>query len=142
MKQLMIVLLSMSFGVTQAQVTFQCPAPDSIQQHIIPHSINCAYSAVSDGIGFGGYNNCGLVGLPFVGGNIAETNGYWSIYCGYSNGSSGNTMSVGPDSVIASCAFANGTRNCKGSLSACTITCPSAPAIAGNAELKNKQKAD
>ncbi len=137
MKTIIMFLLVLGAGIVQADVTFQCPAPDSIQQHTIPSSINCSYSAVSDDIGFGGYNNCGLVGLPFVGGNIAETNGYWSIYCGYSNGHSGNTMSVGPDAVIASCAFANGTRSCKGSLSDCSITCPTAPRIAGNAELKS-----
>ncbi len=142
MKTPIVVFLSVICGSALGDVTFQCPAPDSIQQHSIPSSINCAYSATSDGIAFGGYNNCGLTGLPFAGGNIAETNGYWSIYCGYSNGSSGNTMSVGPDAVIAQCAFANGTRSCKGSLSDCAITCPSAPAIAGNAELQNNKKSD
>jgi hypothetical protein len=139
MKQLMIVVLSMMCGSAWADMTFHCPSPDSIQQHSIPSSINCAYSAVSDGIAFGGFNNCGLVGLPFVGGRVAETNGFWSIYCGYSNRKSVNTMSVGPDAVIASCAFANGTRSCRGSLLDCAVTCPSAPTIAGNAELKTKQ---
>lgn len=116
-----------------AQTTFQCPSPGSVTQHTIPSSVNCAYTAESDGIQFGGYNNCDLAGLPFVGGTIGSVNGYWSINCGYSNGASGNTMSVGPDPVISHCHFANGTDNCKGTLEQCAITCPTAPSIAGAA---------
>ena len=142
MKYSMIILFSLFTSSASAEVTFQCPAPDSIKQITIPHSFNCAYTATSDGIGFGGFNNCGLVGLPFVGGNISEVNGYWSLNCGYSNGSSSNAMSVGPDPVIAMCAFANATRTCTGSLSTCTITCPSAPSIAGNSDSSNSKTSD
>lgn len=124
-----LLLTAVAVVPAGADVTFQCPAPDSIRQITIPHSINCAYSAESDGIGFGGYNNCGLVGLPFVGAQAAETNGYWSLYCSYSNGSLGNVMSVGPDPVIETCEFAGagGGQTCKGSLERCAVTCASKP---------------
>lgn len=118
----------------RADVTFQCPAPDSIQQTTIPHSVNCAYSAESDGVAFGGYNNCGLVGLPFVGAQVSEVNGYWSLYCSYSNGASGNVMSVGPDPVIETCHFGGGGQTCKGSLAQCAFTCASKPTASSRAE--------
>jgi len=130
----MIGVLAVSSSAATAQVTFQCPAPDSIKQIAIPSSINCAYTASSDGVEFGGYNNCGLVGLPFTGGRISQINGYWSIYCGYSDTRSNNTMSVGPNPTIAYCHFANGSETCKGSIESCAVTCPTAPSIAGRAE--------
>ena len=126
------------YGTAWAEVKFQCPSPGSIKQYTIPKSVNCAYGAVSDGVNFGGFNNCGLLDLPFVGGIISEVNGYWSLGCGYGNGLSSNVLAVGPDAVIAHCAFANGTRQCKGSLSDCTITCPQTPSIAGNAGTKTE----
>jgi len=105
----------------------QCPSPDQIKQHTIPSSINCAYSAESDGVEYGGYNNCGLLGLPFVGARISEINGYWSLYCNYANPGLNNTMSVGPDPQIKSCQFKGGAMTCSGTLEECQFTCASRP---------------
>lgn len=134
MRYLVILISMLLSGAAFADVTFQCPAPDSIKQHTIPSSINCSYSANSGGIEFGGYNNCGLVGLPFVGASISQVNNYWSINCVYTNGLSNNTMSVGPNPVIEQCTFGDLTKQCKGSLADCAITCPTKPQIAGKAE--------
>jgi hypothetical protein len=121
-----------------ADVTFQCPAPDSIRQITIPHSVNCAYSAESDGVAFGGYNGCGLAGLPFVGAQASEVNGYWSLYCSYSNGAAGNVMSVGPSPVIETCHFEGGDRACRGSLAECAVTCAAKPSSSAVAEPEEK----
>lgn len=112
---------------TLAAFSGQCPAGDTIKQTRIPSSVNCAYSAESDGVGFGGFNNCGLVGLPFAGGRVSEINGYWSLDCSYVGSGLNNTLSVGPDAVIKTCHFPDGSLTCSGTRQQCRFTCGEKP---------------
>ena len=129
-----VVIAAALAPAAHGDFTFRCPAPDEVRQHTIPKSLNCAYSAESDGVEFGGFNNCGLARLPFVGAIVSELNGYWSLNCSYAGGAQGNTLSVGPDPVIDTCRFADGSQTCTGTRDECAITCASKPGAGSPAE--------
>ncbi|HEX4959207.1 MAG TPA: hypothetical protein VF173_00110 [Thermoanaerobaculia bacterium] len=139
-RKALILLLALCFCAPAfAAVSIACPAANTVKVHRIPHSINSYFTAVSDGVEFGGFGFGWNLDGVLIKAQVTDFNGSWSMVCTY--GPQGFTESLQSSSsqTFKSCTFANGTQTCNGSIQQCTLSCPSQPTFTTAADAKKKK---